>query len=161
MLIVAHDVNPILPYLDRVVYLGRGRRGVGLAGVGAHRRRRSRSCIKRPIEVLRASDGRLVVVGAPEAASYHPGCITRTGSHSRDGAEANLFAYHFMINAFRAGTAVAMVAAVVGWFMVLRHANVRRSHAVGRRLSRRGRRGVARREREPRLLRVLRRRRAR
>ncbi len=32
----------------------------------------------------------------------------------------NLFAYHFMVNAFRAGTAVAVVAAVVGWFMVLR-----------------------------------------
>jgi zinc/manganese transport system permease protein len=33
---------------------------------------------------------------------------------------ANLFAFHFMVNAFRAGTAVAIVAAVVGWFMVLR-----------------------------------------
>lgn len=31
-----------------------------------------------------------------------------------------LFTYHFMVNAFRAGTAVAIVAAVVGWFMVLR-----------------------------------------
>ena len=28
VLIVAHDVNPILPYLDRVVYLGQRRRGV-------------------------------------------------------------------------------------------------------------------------------------
>ena len=28
--------------------------------------------------------------------------------------------YHFMVNAFRAGTVVAIVAAVVGWFMVLR-----------------------------------------
>ena len=32
----------------------------------------------------------------------------------------NLFAFHFMVNAFRAGTAVAVVAAVVGWFMVMR-----------------------------------------
>ena len=32
----------------------------------------------------------------------------------------NLFSYQFMVNAFRAGTAVAVVAAVVGWFMVLR-----------------------------------------
>jgi len=31
-----------------------------------------------------------------------------------------MFAFHFMVNAFRAGTAVAVVAAVVGWFMVLR-----------------------------------------
>ena len=41
-----------------------------------------------------------------------------------------------MVNAFRAGTAVAVVAAVVGWFMVLRAADVRGSHAVGRRVSR-------------------------
>ncbi len=31
-----------------------------------------------------------------------------------------LFEFHFMVNAFRAGTAVAVVAAAVGWFMVLR-----------------------------------------
>jgi zinc/manganese transport system permease protein len=32
----------------------------------------------------------------------------------------NLLAFHFMVNALRAGTIVAVVAAVVGWFMVLR-----------------------------------------
>jgi len=31
-----------------------------------------------------------------------------------------LFAYHFMVNAFRAGTIVAIAAAVIGWFMVIR-----------------------------------------
>jgi zinc/manganese transport system permease protein len=31
-----------------------------------------------------------------------------------------LFQFHFMVNAFRAGTAVAIAAAAVGWFMVLR-----------------------------------------
>lgn len=31
-----------------------------------------------------------------------------------------LFAFHFMVNAFRAGTIVAVVAAAIGWFMVLR-----------------------------------------
>jgi zinc/manganese transport system permease protein len=31
-----------------------------------------------------------------------------------------LFAEHFMVNAFRAGTIVAVMAAAVGWFMVLR-----------------------------------------
>jgi zinc/manganese transport system permease protein len=31
-----------------------------------------------------------------------------------------LFQFHFMVNAFRAGTAVAITAAAVGWFMVLR-----------------------------------------
>ena len=31
-----------------------------------------------------------------------------------------LFAFHFMVNAFRAGTIVAIIAGAVGWFMVLR-----------------------------------------
>jgi zinc/manganese transport system permease protein len=32
-----------------------------------------------------------------------------------------LLEFHFMVNAFRAGTVVAVVAGVIGWFMVLRH----------------------------------------
>lgn len=32
----------------------------------------------------------------------------------------NLWAFPFMVNAFRAGTVVAVIAAVMGWFMVLR-----------------------------------------
>ena len=70
VLLVAHDVNPILPYLDRVVYFAAGRGiegpprevidGPTLSGLyGA------------PIEVLEASDGRLVVVGTPEPAGHH------------------------------------------------------------------------------------------
>jgi zinc/manganese transport system permease protein len=31
-----------------------------------------------------------------------------------------LFSYHFMVNAFRAGTIVAVLAGTIGWFMVLR-----------------------------------------
>lgn len=33
---------------------------------------------------------------------------------------AQLFTYHFMVNAFAAGTIVAIAASVIGWFMVLR-----------------------------------------
>jgi zinc/manganese transport system ATP-binding protein len=69
VLLVAHDVNPILPYLDRVVYFAEGRGiegpprevidGATLSGLyGA------------PIEVLEASDGRLVVVGTPEPPAH-------------------------------------------------------------------------------------------
>jgi zinc/manganese transport system permease protein len=36
------------------------------------------------------------------------------------GALQEMWAFPFMVNAFRAGTIVAVVAAVVGWFMVLR-----------------------------------------
>jgi zinc/manganese transport system ATP-binding protein len=70
ILLVAHDVNPLLSYLDRVVYFGAGRAVVGepravitaptltaLYGV--------------PVEVLQTADGRLVVVGLPEAPAHH------------------------------------------------------------------------------------------
>src|SRR5882762_1086722 len=33
---------------------------------------------------------------------------------------SQVFAYHFMVNAFRAGTIVAISAGLIGWFMVLR-----------------------------------------
>ncbi len=70
VLLVAHDVNPLLGYLDRVAYLAGGRAVTGdveevicgdtlseLYGV--------------PVEVLRASDGRLVVIGQPEPPAHH------------------------------------------------------------------------------------------
>jgi zinc/manganese transport system ATP-binding protein len=70
VLLVAHDVNPILGYLDRVVYFAGGAAVAGppeevitaptlsaLYGV--------------PVEVLRTSDGRLVVVGTPEPPHVH------------------------------------------------------------------------------------------
>ena len=70
VLLVAHDVNPIISYLDGVIYFAGGTAVEGppetvisseiltaLYGV--------------PIEVLRASDGRLVVVGQPEAPFVH------------------------------------------------------------------------------------------
>jgi zinc/manganese transport system ATP-binding protein len=70
VLIVAHDVNPILGYLDRVVYLGHGGAVTGTAGEVITSETLSR-LYQVPIEVLRTSDGRLVVVGQPEAPSYH------------------------------------------------------------------------------------------
>jgi zinc/manganese transport system ATP-binding protein len=70
VLIVAHDVNPIVSYLDGVVYVARGGAVSGppeqvitsetLSGL-----------YETPIEVLRTSDGRMVVVGQPEAPSHH------------------------------------------------------------------------------------------
>ena len=36
------------------------------------------------------------------------------------GDVRRLFEFHFMVNAFRAGTVVAVAAALIGWFMVLR-----------------------------------------
>ena len=70
VLLVAHDVNPILPYLDRVVYFAGG------GGVeGTPREVITGPTLSRlygvPVEVLETSDGRLVVVGTPEPAAHH------------------------------------------------------------------------------------------
>jgi zinc/manganese transport system ATP-binding protein len=70
VVIVAHDVNPILPYLDRVIYLGRGG-----AVSGPPAEVLTSATLTRlygsPVEVLSTSDGRLVVVGQPEAPAHH------------------------------------------------------------------------------------------
>jgi zinc/manganese transport system ATP-binding protein len=70
VMLVAHDVNPILPYLDRVIYLGRGG-----AATGNPRDVITSETLSQlydsSIEVLTTSDGRMVVVGQPEAPSHH------------------------------------------------------------------------------------------
>jgi zinc/manganese transport system ATP-binding protein len=70
VLLVAHDVNPILSYLDRVVYVAGGHAVAGRPAEVITTETLTR-LYGVPIEVLRASDGRLVVVGQPEAASFH------------------------------------------------------------------------------------------
>jgi zinc/manganese transport system ATP-binding protein len=70
VVLVAHDVNPVLPYLDQVVYVARGR---ALAGRPADviRTETLTNLYEAPVEVLRTSDGRLIVVGQQEAVSFH------------------------------------------------------------------------------------------
>jgi zinc/manganese transport system ATP-binding protein len=88
VLLVAHDVNPLLPYIDRVVYLAAGHAVegpveqvitseslTGLHGV--------------PVEVLKASDGRLVVVGQPEAPAHHHDRHAGAGTREHDVAHAH------------------------------------------------------------------------
>jgi zinc/manganese transport system ATP-binding protein len=70
VLLVAHDVNPLLGYLDRVAYLGGGRAMCGTVEEVVTAPKLSQ-LYGVPIEVLRASDGRLVVVGQPEAPHHH------------------------------------------------------------------------------------------
>ncbi|HVV37309.1 MAG TPA: ABC transporter ATP-binding protein [Acidimicrobiales bacterium] len=70
VMLVAHDVNPVASYLDRVIYLGPGG-----AAIGAPRDVITSATLSElygtPIEVLSASDGRLVVVGHPEPPAHH------------------------------------------------------------------------------------------
>ena len=70
VLLVAHDVNPILPYLDRVIYLAGGSAVAGTPADVITTETLSR-LYDAPVEVLRTSDGRLVVVGQPEAPAHH------------------------------------------------------------------------------------------
>src|SRR5207247_8872758 len=70
VLLVAHDINPIIGYLDRVVYLAGGTAVEGRPEDVISSETLSR-LYGSPIEVLRASDGRLVVVGQPEAPFVH------------------------------------------------------------------------------------------
>jgi len=71
VLLVAHDVNPILPYVDRVLYLARGQGVIGEPEQIITTETLSR-LYDTHVEVLRASDGRLIVAGQPEEEiSYH------------------------------------------------------------------------------------------
>jgi zinc/manganese transport system ATP-binding protein len=70
VLLVAHDVNPLLGYLDRVVYLGGGRALAGAVDEVVTAPALS-ALYGTPVEVLRTGDGRLVVVGQPEAPHHH------------------------------------------------------------------------------------------
>jgi zinc/manganese transport system ATP-binding protein len=70
VLLVAHDVNPLLPYVDRVLYLAGGRAAMGPVAEVITSETLS-GLYGAPIEVLRTTDGRLVVVGQPEAPHQH------------------------------------------------------------------------------------------
>ncbi|MGA4545855.1 metal ABC transporter ATP-binding protein [Uniformispora flossi] len=69
---VAHDVNPIVHHLDQVVYLAEGAAVAGPPAEVITSATLTR-LYRTPIEVLRTSGGRLVVVGQPETAGPHCG----------------------------------------------------------------------------------------
>ena len=70
VLLVAHDINPILHYLDQVIYLAGGTAVSGRPEDVVTSETLSR-LYGVPIETLRSSDGRIVVVGEPDAPHVH------------------------------------------------------------------------------------------
>jgi zinc/manganese transport system ATP-binding protein len=70
VLLVAHDVNPLLSYLNRVVYFGGGH-----AAVGSPREVITAATLTRlygvAVDVLETAGGRLVVAGLPEPPAHH------------------------------------------------------------------------------------------
>jgi zinc/manganese transport system ATP-binding protein len=79
VVMVAHDVNPILPYLDRVVYMASGGAASGTPEQVITTETLT-ALYGTPVEVLRSSDGRLVVVGGPEAPALHSDRHAATGA---------------------------------------------------------------------------------
>ena len=73
VLLIAHDVNPLLPVLDRVMYVARGRVTIGRPGEVITSERLS-ALYRANVEVLSDSRGRLFVVGLDEETSHphHP-----------------------------------------------------------------------------------------
>jgi zinc/manganese transport system ATP-binding protein len=78
VMMVAHDVNPVLSHLDTIVYLAPGG-----SMIGPPRRVITGAALTQlfgtPIEVLTASDGRLVVIGQPDESGMHADRHTGVG----------------------------------------------------------------------------------
>jgi zinc/manganese transport system ATP-binding protein len=70
VLMVAHDVNPILPFLDQVIYLAHGGAVMGRPEEVITAETLS-MLYGTPIDVLHDRTGRLVVVGQPDAGAPH------------------------------------------------------------------------------------------
>jgi zinc/manganese transport system ATP-binding protein len=69
VLLVTHDINPVLASVDRILYLAGGRFTLGTADEVLNSETLS-ALYGAPVYVLRAG-GRLVVVGAPDAEESH------------------------------------------------------------------------------------------
>ncbi|MDQ6613662.1 MAG: ATP-binding cassette domain-containing protein [Actinomycetota bacterium] len=73
VLLIAHDVNPLLPVLDKVIYVARGRVTMGQPEEVITSERLS-ALYDAPVEVLRDRRGRMFVVGLEDEASHPHDC---------------------------------------------------------------------------------------
>lgn len=69
-LLIAHNINPLLPVLDRVMYVANGRVATGEPSEVLNSESLSK-LYHSHVEVLRDSRGRIAIVGAEEGAHYH------------------------------------------------------------------------------------------
>lgn len=81
VMLIAHDVNPLLPVLDRVMYIARGKVTVGRPDQVITSEHLS-SLYEANVEVLRDSRGRLFVVGLEEEVA-HPHDVHHDAADSR------------------------------------------------------------------------------
>lgn len=69
-LLIAHNINPLLPVLDRVVYIAKGKVATGKPEDVLTSPKLS-ELYDTQVEVLRDSHGRLAIIGAEEPAHHH------------------------------------------------------------------------------------------
>ena len=72
VLLIAHDVNPLLSHIDHVLYVAQGRLAMGKPADIITSESLS-SIYSAPVEVLRDSRGRVFVVGLEEEVSHPHG----------------------------------------------------------------------------------------
>jgi zinc/manganese transport system ATP-binding protein len=72
VLLIAHDVNPLLPYVDQVLYVANGKVAIGRPK-DIITSQRLTEIYSSPVEVLTDSRGRLFVVGLEEEVSHPHG----------------------------------------------------------------------------------------
>ena len=70
VLLIAHDLNPLLPVLDKVIYVANGRLSSGKPSEIVTSKSLS-DLYGAPIEVLRDSKGRVAILGVEESAHPH------------------------------------------------------------------------------------------
>ena len=115
-LLIAHNINPLLPHLDKVMYIANGKVATGrpdevltsesltaLYGV--------------QVEVLRDPHGNVAIIGVEE---HHGDVSGMTFSINLIADLQQMLNYQFMQHAFEAGTITAIVAGITGYFVVLR-----------------------------------------
>jgi zinc/manganese transport system ATP-binding protein len=70
VLLIAHNINSLLPALDRVMYVANGKVATGNPGEVLNSEALSK-LYDSPVEVLRDSRGRIAIIGAEEGAHHH------------------------------------------------------------------------------------------
>jgi zinc/manganese transport system ATP-binding protein len=84
-LLVAHDINPLIPYLDKVIYVANGRVAVGQPSEVLTSARLSQ-LYGVPVEVLRDARGNFVIVGGEDHVEGE--IVGGEGHHEGEGAVA-------------------------------------------------------------------------
>ena len=137
VLFSAHELNPLLNSLDRVLYLGNGRAALGTVDEVITKPVLSQ-LYGSPIDVMRVNGRIFVMSGDVEIDkldhAHEEGDDGHEHEHEHDhghehghghahkakGKHTHMFEYDFMVNAFAASGIVAVLAGIVGYFLVLR-----------------------------------------